>query len=262
MVDTIYSSFQIREVFHLEFLRWLGRKLEAGRYALKGGVNLRLFFKSIRYSEDMDVDVMGVRVEKVKKTVMEILAAKGFSDSLKSFGIDRIVAPDLMKAKQTETTQRFKIHLLTQAGEDLFTKIEFSRRGVKGSVIVEPIAAGILRSYKMPPLLVPHYDAASAVVQKIQALAQRTVLQARDIFDLFLLSSQYEGVGQEPLQVSGAVLKTAHDNIFLVEFPLFRDTVVAYLGAEDQKAYSSSAVWDEIKLKTANFLEEFKHEKK
>ena len=260
MVDKISSPLQIREVFHLEFLRWFARKLEADRYALKGGVNLRLFFKSTRYSEDMDMDITGIRVDKVKKAVMEILAARGFSDSLKSFGIERIVSPDLLKAKQTETTQRFKIHLLTSAGEDLFTKIEFSRRGVKGSVVVEPVSAGILRLYKMAPLLIPHYDAASAVRQKIQALAGRSVLQARDIFDLFVLSSQYDGLGRKPLQAGAAILKTAHDNIFLVEFPQFRDTVVAYLEAEDQKAYSSPAVWDEIKLKTAHFLEEFKDE--
>jgi len=252
----------MREVFHLEFLRWFARKLEADRYVLKGGVNLRLFFKSIRYSEDMDIDIQGARVDKIKKNVMEILEARGFSDSLKSFGIERILAPDLAKAKQTETTQRFKIHLLTTGGEDLFTKVEFSRRGLKGSQVVEPVSNEILRAYKMAPLLVPHYDAASAVAQKIQALAQRTVLQARDIFDLFVLSSQYEGAGRDKLQVSGAVLKTAHDNIFLIEYPRFRDTVVAYLGAEDQKAYSSPEIWDEIKLKTAHFLEEFKHENK
>ena len=95
--------------------------------------------------------------------------------------------------------------------------------------------------------------------------------QARDIFDLFVLSSQYnEGAlipstslrpQQENLSMSKAVLKTAYDNIFLVEFLQFRDSVVAYLEADDQKAYTSSPVWDEIKLKTANFLEELKNEK-
>ena len=258
MNHPITNPLQIREVFHLEFLRWFARKLEADRYVLKGGVNLRFFFKSIRYSEDMDIDIAGTRVEKVQKTVMEILAVRGFTASLKSFGIDKVVAPNLAKAKQTETTQRFKIHLLTAGGEDLFTKIEFSRRGIKGSQVVEPVASEVLRAYKMAPLLVPHYDAASAVQQKIHALAQRTVLQARDIFDLFLLSSQYEESKRSKIEVSRTILKTAHDNIFLVEFPRFRDTVVAYLEAEDQKAYSSPAVWDEIKLKTAHFLEEFK----
>ena len=259
----IYTPLQIREIFHLEFLRWFARKLGADSYVLKGGVNLRLFFKSIRYSEDMDIDIKGARVDRIRKTVMDILSApRGFADSLKSFGIERIIAPDLTKAKQTETTQRFKIHLLTAGGEDLFTKIEFSRRGLKGSQVVEPVANEILRAYKMAPLLVPHYDVASAVAQKIQALAQRTVLQARDIFDLFILSSQYEGAKRSQIEINRAILQTAHDNIFLVEFPRFRDTVIAYLEAEDQKVYLSPSAWDEIKLRTVHFLEEFRYENK
>jgi len=262
MNQPIFNPLQIREVFHLEFLRWFARKLEADHYVLKGGVNLRLFFKSIRYSEDMDIDVKGARVGKIQKTVMEILEARGFTDSLKSFGIEKVVLPDLAKAKQTETTQRFKVHLLTSGGEDLFSKIEFSRRGLKGSQVVEAVSSEILRAYKMAPLVVPHYDAASAVAQKIHALAQRTVLQARDIFDLFVLNSQYEDSEGSKIEISRTILQTAHDNIFLVEFPQFRGTVVAYLGAEDQKTHSSPAVWDEIKLKTAHFLEEVKHENK
>ena len=192
MKRDIYSILQVREVFHLEFLRWFTRKLQTGQYALKGGVNLRLFFGSVRYSEDMDIDVKGTGVERIKKTVMDILETRGFADSLNAFGIERVVSPDLLKAKQTETTQRFKIHLITSGGEDLFTKIEFSRRGFSGPIIVEPVSAQILRSYKMTPLLVPHYDANAAIRQKIHALAQRSVLQPRDIFDLFVLHSRYE----------------------------------------------------------------------
>ena len=255
----IYGPIRLREVFHLEFLRWFGRKVEPDRYCLKGGVNLRLFFQSIRYSEDMDVDVRDLRVERVKKAVMEILSARGFADGLKSFGIQSVVPPNMAKAKQTETTQRFKVHLLTSRGEDLFTKVEFSRRGTKGSAVVEAVPAPILRFYKMGPLLVPHYDAASSVAQKIQALAQRSVLQARDIFDLFVLSSHYEAPRQKAPGIAKDALQTAYDNIFLVDFPRFRDSVVAYLGADDQKAYSSPAAWEEIKLKTAQFLEELKN---
>ena len=40
MNDGIYTLLQAREVFHLEFLRWFGRKLEGNDYALKGGVNI------------------------------------------------------------------------------------------------------------------------------------------------------------------------------------------------------------------------------
>jgi hypothetical protein len=108
----------------------------------------------------------------------------------------------------------------------------------------------------MAPLLVPHYEIFSAIEQKIHALAHRSVLQARDIFDLFLLSSQFEKSKQKSIEVSKAVLKTAYDNIFLVEFAQFRESVVTYLRDDDQETYSSQGVWDEMKLKTARFLEE------
>ncbi len=261
MNSEIHTSLQVREVFHLEFLRWFGRKLEADRYFLKGGVNLRLFFDSIRYSEDMDIDITGVHVERLKKTVMDILSARGFSDILKSFGIERVVPPNIAKAKQTETTQRFKVHLLTESGEDLFTKLEFSRRGIKGETLVDSVPAPILRSYKMAPILVPHYSAGAAVVHKIHALAQRSVLQARDIFDLFWLNSQCDETGLSK-STGKTILKTAYDNIFRVGFDQFRDTVTAYLADEDRRVYSSPEMWDEIKLKTAHFLEELMNEKK
>ena len=107
----MYTDLQLREIFHIEFLRWLGRKLKPNQYALKGGVNLRLFFGSIRYSEDLDIDVMHVAVATLKKNVMQILENQSFLYALKAFGIGAIQPPDLTKAKQTETTQRFKIHL-------------------------------------------------------------------------------------------------------------------------------------------------------
>ena len=171
MSEAPYSQLQLREIFHLEFLRWLGRKLRAENYALKGGVNLRFFFNSFRYSEDMDLDASGIKVDTLKKIVKKILEeARSFQESLGPFGIEKITAPDISKAKQTETTQRFKIHLLTAAGEDLFTKVEFSRRGFKGEMAVQPVSDTVLRSYKLPPLVCPHYSAEAAVLQKAQSL--------------------------------------------------------------------------------------------
>src|SRR3989338_3593647 len=186
-----YNSLQLREVFHLEFLRRLGRMIKTENYVVKGGVNLRFFFKSFRYSEDMDLDARNISRFKLKEAVMEILDNNTFQDNIKPFGITRVIAPDINKAKQTETTQRFKVHLISSSGEDHFTKIEFSRRGFIGKVIVGAIDDAILRAYKLAPLLVPHYDSYSAIAQKLRALAGRKAVQARDIFDLYVLSSQY-----------------------------------------------------------------------
>ena len=255
----VYNSLQLREVFHLEFLRWLGRKMKAKYYAVKGGANLRFFFNSFRYSEDMDLDVYGLEVDVIKDIVMKILQTPSFQDTFKPFGVERVVPPDITRAKQTETTQRFKIHLITSAEEDLFTKIEFSRRGFEGKVVVQSVSNLILRAYKLPPLLVAHYDIQSAIMQKIKALATRSVIQARDIFDLYILSSQYKPLeGPWEIKTNDAKLIKAYQNVFEVSFEQFRDTVISYLSTEDQTVYNSSSLWDEIKLKAANFIDELR----
>ncbi|MCK4326045.1 nucleotidyl transferase AbiEii/AbiGii toxin family protein [bacterium] len=254
----VYNSLQSREIFHLEFLRWLGRKVKAEYYALKGGTNLRFFFQSFRYSEDMDLDISVVGVETLKDTVMKILKSSSFQDVLKPFGVARIVPPDISKAKQTQTTQRFKVHLITASGYDLFTKVEFSRRGFKGDIIVQPVSNVILRSYTLAPLLVPHYDIKSAIIQKIGALASRTVIQARDVFDLYILSSQINLNKMADMKINKSLLEKAYENIFQISFEQFRDTVILYLSSEDQQIYNSSALWDEIKLKVANLVDEFR----
>ena len=255
---SVYNSLQLRELFHLEFLRWFGRKIKAEFYSLKGGTNLRFFFNSIRYSEDMDLDVQKVGVHVLRDAVMKILQGQSFQDIFKPFGLERIVPPDISKAKQTETTQRFKIHLITFAGEDLYTKIEFSRRGLKGKVIVQSVSPVVSRTYKMPPLLTPHYDVESTVMQKVKALADRSEIQARDIFDLYALSSQCEPFTVNKDFLSVARLNKARENLFQVNFNEFRDKVISYLSFEDQGVYNSPDRWDEIKLKTADFIEELR----
>jgi len=256
MESVIYDSLQLRELFHLEFLRWFGRKTDVKLYALKGGSNLRFFFNSFRYSEDMDIDVRGVAVNVLKDEVMHILQAASFHEILKPFGIREVVSPNIARAKQTETTQRFKIHLNTYAEEDLFTKIEFSRRGFNGKVVIRPVANIVLRAYKLAPLLVPHYDIRSAITQKIEALAARAVIQARDIFDLYVLSTQYDPIKMGQIVIKSERLKKAYENIFAVGFEQFRDTVVSYLSSGDQALYNSPGLWDEVRLKVDSFIRE------
>lgn len=49
---------QVVELFHLAFLQVLQARLDQARYVLKGGTNLRYFFDSVRYSEDIDLDLL------------------------------------------------------------------------------------------------------------------------------------------------------------------------------------------------------------
>lgn len=236
----------------------MNRKVKAEFYAVKGGVNLRFFFKSIRYSEDMDLDAHKIKVEPLKEAVMKILTSSSFQENLIPFGINEVVFPDIKKAKQTETTQRFKVHLHVVSGEDLFTKIEFSRQGIRGKVVIQPVSSTILREYKLPPLIAPHYDVQSAIVQKFTAIIRRNITQPRDIFDLFVLIPQVNP-DDENIKINKTDLNSASEKILEVGFEEFRDSVVSYLPYEEQSVYSSPALWDEIKLSVVSFLEGCKH---
>ena len=252
----MFDHLQQREVFHLVFLREFARRVKPGTFAIKGGCNLRFFFGSPRYSEDLDLDVASIEPFKLKETVMGILESPALSTSMRIYGVDRIIPPNIAKAKQTETVQRFKIHLMNAAGEELFTKVEFSRRGLEKGVTVSPVVDAVVRDYRLPPLLLPHYPLPIAVRQKVGALAGRSATQARDVFDLYLLSSRMDEAARASVQkeLSAQKRKAAESALFLLTFESFRDTVCGFLGAQDAAEYAKPEVWDEMQLKVAALI--------
>lgn len=254
----MYDQLQLREIFHIEFLRSFSREIPASFYALKGGVNLRLFFGSFRYSEDMDIDVEGLPVASLQKKVLRVLNSRAFLENLRTYGIEELKLPDMRAAKQTETTQRFKLHLLTAAGEDYFTKVEFSRRGIGSGAGPGAASSAVLRAYNMTPLMVSHYNAAAAAAQKVGAVLSRSALQARDVFDLYLLSSQYSPVEDEPAAqaLDRTRLEKARENVFSIPFEQFSGMVLAFLSPDDRRAYDSPAAWEKVRAKAAEFMAE------
>lgn len=110
----------------------------------------------------------------------------------------------------------------------------------------------------LPPLLVPHYDAWSAILHKIEALSGRSEIQARDIFDLYILSSQCEIPGPRDSSLSLSKLSRAYKSAFEISFEQFRDTVISYLHPAEQHVYNSPPLWDEVRLKAANFIDEIR----
>ena len=140
------SDTRIREVFHFCFLERLLKLSDPSIYILKGGVNLRFFFNSPRYSEDMDIDVLAGSVATLKKNGYKILQDAAFKRSLRLFDIEDIEINDPNKAKQTTTTQRFRFSLITPAGHRLPTKVEFSRRKQDVADDVHPWSSLILIS--------------------------------------------------------------------------------------------------------------------
>ena len=96
------TDLEVREAFHCTLLRRLVAKVPEG-LRLKEGVNLRLFFGSERYSEDMDFDADQRLNAKMRRVLDGIVNESGFRRELLNLGIDDVIAPD-QAAKHTATT--------------------------------------------------------------------------------------------------------------------------------------------------------------
>ena len=248
----MWNAHQTVEIFHLLFLRAFGARVDKTLFALKGGCNLRFFLKGIRYSEDMDLDIQTMAVGTLRGNVDNLLAAQSFTQTLRAQGIE-IARSSL--PRQTGTTQRWKLALrITESGAEVPTKIEFSRRGLGGEKAVEPVDAGIIRTYRLYPVLVQHYSVHTAFAQKVSALALREQVQSRDVFDLKLLLDA-GGAGRPLPAAAAAHLATAIGNALAIDYDAFAGQVLAYLDPEYQEHYRSRKAWAELQEQVVDGLE-------
>jgi predicted nucleotidyltransferase component of viral defense system len=248
------SARQSIEVFHLLFLRALLAKGEDKRLiALKGGCNLRFYFGSVRYSEDIDFDVSVIARTTLLHKVDRLLASPLVVSPLKAQGLEIV---ERSAPKQTETTQRWKVALRAQGIEaPLRTKIEFSRRDAIQGTSFESIDAGLARGYGLTPVLATHYTAAAAIAQKIHALAGRTEPQARDVFDLSLLLARPETSSLELGRSAKRWLADAIDRAMSISYDAYRSKVVAFLDSEQLDLYDGRAAWDAMQDAVVTRLE-------
>ncbi len=239
------------EQFHLLFLLQLSRRVDKRAVVVKGGCNLRFFFRSIRYSEDMDLDVGQIDTQLLRDRVREVLASRPFAQILESRGIQ---IEHVTEHKQTDTTQRWKLGLRAAgAPVPLPTKIEFSRRGLDEGLAFGSIDPIVARACQLPPLMLCHYDAVAALRQKVGALAGRAHTQARDVFDVHHLLVTAAGAG--PLEgLEERVLARASANALSVDFGMFKSQVLAFLPPEDQMRFDAPAVWDSMVLEVVDAL--------
>ncbi len=235
------ADIQSIERFHLLFLDQLGRRLDKKMYALKGGCNLRFFWKSIRYSEDIDFDVHTVAKHTLQKNVDQILKSTGFEQILRSQKLQLI---EFSASKQTDTTQRWKVHLRPPSGAHLPTKIEFSRRKFDPGIVFGSVDAEILTSYNLRPLIATHYNLETASAQKVQALIGRKETQARDVFDLAFLFER--GAKGSAIKLDKENLAKAREVALSVPFDQYQSQVVAYLPPEYQDHYGTGKAWDTL----------------
>ena len=251
----MWNGRQTIEIFHLLFLRAFGARVDKALFAVKGGCNLRFFLKSIRYSEDLDLDIHTMSVGTLRNNVNRLLEAPAFVQALRTQGIE---IARMSVTKQTETTQRWKLTLrLSESGAEVPTKIEFSRRGLDGGKAVELVDAGIIRTYRLYPVIVQHYSAHTAFAQKVSALAMREQVQSRDVFDLKLLLDA--GGAEQPLpETAAANLATAIDTALTVDYDAFAGQVLAFLAPEYQEHYGKRKVWVELQEQVVDALEDLR----
>src|ERR1700741_680285 len=104
----MWAERQAIEVFHLLFLRAFGARGDKALYVLKGGCNLRFFQKSIRYSEDLDVDIHKMSVGTLANHVERVIEGQAFLQTLRAQQVDLVTSS---APKQTATVQRWKLSL-------------------------------------------------------------------------------------------------------------------------------------------------------
>ncbi len=254
----MFSDTQLREAFHFSFLHRLLTESDPALYVLKGGVNLRFFFGSPRYSEDMDLDVLAGSVATLKKNGYKILHDAAFQRSLQVFGIDRLEINDPDKAKHTGTTQRFRCALVRESGQRLPTRVEFSRRvdDPRDAAPRDAIDPDVARPYRRLPYRCRHYDGSSAVVQKIEALAGRTVTQARDVFDLGLLiqGGHFADAAAHGL-LDNAPVSDASDNLGALTWDDYHGQVVEFLATDARAESGTRTAWDALQTSVFDSLQ-------
>jgi hypothetical protein len=166
---------QCIEMFHLVFLRALtANSKDKSLIALKGGCNLRFYFGSVRYSEDMDLDVTVIAQGTLRNKVERLLRSPVVASPLKTMGLE---VTDTSAPKQTPTTQRWKVGLSARhLALPLRTKIKFSRRHAAGDVVYEEVDRELLRPYGLTQVLATHY---TQWLVKIPSARSRTITERK-----------------------------------------------------------------------------------
>ncbi len=244
------SQVQIVEFFHVAFLDALSKRLDPARYVLKGGANLRYFFASQRYSEDIDIDLRAEGPWSPEQKVDGVLDSGALGALLR---IGQLEIAEFSKPKQTETTRRWKVGIAAPGHSDpVRTKIEFSNRNGDDRHRLDPLPGRIVTPYALRPPTVQHYVDDAPTEQKVEALADRSETQARDVFDLDLL------LRRRPLpagSLDAKILTAAAERALELPFAAFRDQVLPFLESEVVELYDTEAAWEQMQAFVAERLE-------
>lgn len=253
------TAVSAREVVHLLILEELAKVHDGDAIALKGGVNLRLFFQNVRYSEDIDLDGVPSFSQAIRSTIKGIFHDRTFTRRLRELGI-RGLDPGEGPNKDSETTFRYKFGVVLPGDIRYPTKVEvsFRPRHPGDRTVVEGVPSQFVEEYGITPVRVCRYVLDAAVRQKIEALGGRREVQARDVFDLHALVGGRFGDDMLAF-LAGALerdrLVSAHERAFSITFAEYEGQVIEFLAADARSTYGTSSAWDEVRLEVGALIE-------
>ena len=232
------------ELFHCQFLARLDKAIPWNSYAVKGGCNLRMLLGSPRASEDLDLDVRQVAKHTLAKQVESVLK------QLRSVLLrQNIKVSDTSAPKQTDTVQRWKV-ALKLLGQDVWTKIEFSRRILADTPLRGTLTQKFQDEYLPEGATLSHYGTKPALKQKLEALAGRKITQARDVFDIAFLI----GIGTEPPSLNEETIREAEQNTRFLKFQDYSGQVIPYLDESHAEEFGSEEAWERLQRQVLGLL--------
>lgn len=249
------SHAQVIEVFHLLFLRVLTTN-NAEWCTLKGGANLRYFFGSMRYSNDIDLDFVARRSWGIARSVESLLSGNALALLTRTASIE---IAEFTAPKQTDTTLRWKVGLRSpEHPEVIRTKIEFSGRDdASDDVAVDVVPDAIVRPYAIQAPMVRHYGETAAINQKIAALALRSETKARDIFDLDHLFRMRRASQPNLEGLDATHAREAAQRALEVPFASFSSEVAPFLDV-DVAALYTEATWEAMCVALCDHLSDLR----
>lgn len=124
------------------------------------------------------------------------------------------------------------------------------------SAPMEIIDPAVARQYRKLAYRCRHHPGEVAVIQKIKALAGRTVTQARDVFDLAILFSggYMLSTAQQPL-ITRQQLTRAIDCLMGLTWDDYRGQVVEFLDSESRSEYGTESAWKSLQALVLDTLD-------
>jgi hypothetical protein len=243
---------KVIERFHLAFVEVAAVRLPIAAFVVKGGANMRFFFRSPRRSRDIDFNYVGGRFESFAGRVDEVLASRALTELLRQHEI-ALVNP--RRHKQTETTRRWKLSLKTPLVAEADSKIEFSAREEPlDDFELRPVDPALTRRLGGRSIPINRYGAIAMVTQKVGALRHRSETQPRDIFDLDLLFRTHpDALAQAP--VDQRALEEALERARALTYEEYVTTVVDYLEEEVVDVLGTQNAWNDMLRHVVETLE-------